>query len=174
MQSSRQTQWGLCPSPNDHLSLEFSKSYYLGLSTSKNKIIGWKSSSYWLSTVGNWMKISLRDFRGPTAIYSLCAHTHFSHHTSNDNDPSMVSEDPRNVSPWMDVRRRLENSSSRKRKFSGRLRGQRTCEKIIPSYRSLENRPILTSEDVLSYPLTESVPDLMRKWTCVEEEARKL
>lgn len=110
------------------------------------------------------MKISLRDFSRDLIVLTLCVCSLFSHHTSNDNDPSMVSEDPRNVSPWMDVRRRLENSS-RKRKFSGRLREgrERTCEKIIPSIDLLEIGLSSRLRMFLSLPLTESVPDLNGK-----------
>lgn len=68
---------------------------------------------------------------------------------------------------------RLENSS-RKRKFSGRLREgrERTCEKIIPSIDLLEIGLSSRLRMFLSLSSDWISAGSNGKWTCVEEEAK--
>ena len=140
-------------------------------STLVNKIIGWKSSSYWLSTVGNWMKISLRDFTW-SDVYSLCAHCSVIVPLMI-RIPTWSTKAPEtSLLGWM-WGGRLENSS-RTRKFSSRLceGRERTCEKIILSIGLLEIGLSSRLRMFLSLSSDCISAGSNGKWTCVEEEAK--
>ena len=115
-------------------------------STLVNKITGRKNSSHWLSTVGRWMKTSLHGFMWADVSR---AHSLFHHHASNGNDPNMVNKDPRNVSPWMGVRREVGERKKEEEVQWQAVRGQRENVRENNSfYRSPRNRLIFISKGV--------------------------